>query len=404
MKILFLHRDFPGQFKFLITILKAIGAEIHFVTEEKNINLDGINKYTYSVQNKPNPKDSFLIRYENILKHAEAAARVVLNLKNKGFEPDLIYGFSPWGLHLFLKDIFPDVPVISYCEWFYNAKGADIGFDGTQYSWEKLSELRLKNSNLLVDLYSSDYCISPTQWQKTQFPKEFHDKIKVIHDGIDCNFHKPNENAVFEIPEKNLEFIKNDEVITYVARGFEPYRGFEQVMKAIERLQEKRPNAHFILAGFDKACYGPGIAGTSYKEKCLKEMNIDSKKVHFTGILKASEYAKLLQISTVHIYMTYPFILSWSFTEALATGCCIVASDTAPVKEVIKDGENGLLVDFFDTEDLVRKVCYAIENKGIADRLRKGARQTALENYDVKIVMPKHVNMINEIIQNKNKG
>ena len=419
MNILFIHRDFPGQFKYLIWALTKIpNCKIFFITEDKNIQIEGVEKITYTVAPKEyDSEDSFLKRYENILAHAQAATEKAKELKEKGIIPDVIYGFNPWGLNLFMKDIFPNIPLISYCEWFYNSKGADIGFDGRTFSDDAMGQMRLKNSHLLIDLYSSDICVSPTNWQKQQFPKEFHDKIKVIHDGVSADIFKPDNNAKFIIPDKNIELTSSvgslphhqevennlvlttkDEVITYATRGMELYRGFPQFMEAVEKLLKKRPNAHIVIAGCDKAFYGTMLKNETYKEHMLKKLNLDMNRVHFVGILPSEQYLKLLQISSVHVYMTFPFILSWSFMEAMSTGCCIVASNTPPVTEIIKDNYNGLLVNFFDIGNLVKKIEYALDNKEKMEEIKNNARKTIIENYDIKIVLPKQVDLINSLL------
>lgn len=402
MNILFLHRAFPGQFKYLIWALKTIpNCNIMFITEDKESEIEGVQKFVYTLPNKEEiNEDSFLKSYEYILSHANAAAKIVQNLKEQGIKPDIIYGFGHWGLNLFMKDIWPDVPLISYCEWFFNSEGADIGFDGRTYSYEKRGELRCKNSHLLIDLYSSDVCVSPTHWQKKQFPKEFQHKIKVIHDGICTDVLKPDSSAKFLVKDKNLELTAKDEVITYATRGMEPYRGFPQFMEAAQKILKKRPKAHIVIAGYDNVFYGPKLDNESYKEHMLKNMNLDMQRLHFVNVLPYEEYIKLLQISSVHVYLTFPFILSWSFLEAMSTGCCIVASNTQPITEVMEDNYNGLLVDFYDIEGLVEKIEYAIDNKDKMQEIRNNARKTIVDNYDIKIVLPEYINFLNALKTN----
>lgn len=399
MNILFLHRAFPGQFQHLIWALNTISnCNVTFITEDTSIEIPGIQKIIYSLSEKKDLKeDSFLERYDYILAHAKAVAKEAKNLQNKGYRPDIIYGFGPAGLNLFMKDIWPDVPLISYCEWFYNFEGADIGFDGRKYSDEKRYELRCKNSHLLIDLYSCDLGISPTNWQKKQFPKDFQDKIKVLHDGICTDILKPDKNAKFFVKDKNIELTSQDEVITYATRGMEPYRGFPQFMEAAKKILDKRQNAHIVIAGYDNAFYGPKLQGESYKENMLKKLEIDMSRVHFVEVLPYDEYIKLLQISSAHIYLTYPFILSWSFLEAMSTGCCIIASNTEPVREVMTDNYNGLLVNFFDVEGLVNKIIYAVDNKEKMQAIRNNARKTVVENYDIKVVLPKYIDLLNNL-------
>jgi len=299
---------------------------------------------------------------------------------------------------MFMKDIFPDVPLLCYFEWFYNAQGADVGFDGKLQNEDDKAKLRTKNSHLLVDLYSCDAGISPTNWQKNQFPTEFHDKIKVLHDGVDTDFCKPDNDAKFLVKDKNLVLTAKDEVITYATRGMEAYRGFPEFMRAASILLKKRSNAHIVIGGEDRVCYGPQIMGTTYKEMMLKELpDLDLNRVHFVGGLPFNEYVKLLQISSVHVYLTYPFVLSWSLLDAMSCGCCIVASDTKPVLEVMQDNYNALLFDFHNIDEQVEKIEYALANKDKIQELRHNARKTIVDNYALKDLLPQHIDFIKQL-------
>lgn len=404
MNILFLHKDFPGQFKYLMLVLaNNPNNNVLFATENDSLEIKGVTKLVYKVE----PKDRsgvnpFLQFYDEVLDYAQAAMNIGKQIKELGIKLDVIYGFGFWGFNMFLKDVFPDVPIVSYCEWFYNSEGADVGFDGNKFNEEQRAMIRCKNSSFLVDLYSCDAGISPTQWQKSQFPKEFHDKIKVIHEGIDTETCKPDKDVKFIIPDKNLELSINDQVITYGTRGMETYRGFPQFMQAAEKLLKKRPKAHILVAGVDKVYYGQSLVGVSYKDYMLKSLDLDMDRIHFVGALSFIDYVKFLQVSSAHIYLTYPYILSWSVLNAMAAGCCVVASSTAPILEVIQDNYNGLLVDFFNVDQLVEKVEYALDskihNREKIEEIRQNARQTVLDKYDVRKLLVEQINFINNVI------
>lgn len=397
MNILFLHRNFPAQFKHVIAELKKDSKnKIVFITANNNIEIPGIKKITYKVE-KQNENEEYLDYYSDAIGHAKAAAEEILKLKEAGFIPDIIYGHD-WGPTIFVKDIFPNVPFLCYFEWFYTTEGADLGFDGRIPNVYTKSKVRCKNSSILMNLCSCDAGIVPTKWQKTQFPNEFSNKLQVIYDGIDTNLCKPDNSATFSIG--NLELSQNDEVITYTARGLEPYRGFPQLMMTIKKLQIIRPNVHFVIAGEDKAFYGGNLEGTTYKEFMLDKLNIETKNVHFVNTLPFEEYLKILQISSAHIYLTYPFVLSWSMLEAMACGCCIIASNTKPVTEIITDNINGLLADFYNIDEIVNKVIFALENNAEAKSIRQNARTTILEKYSLKKMLPKQINLINNLIKN----
>lgn len=431
MNILFIHRSFMGQFKYLATVLSLdANNNVTFLTEDDECQVQGINKVVYKAKIRPS-MNFYLENYEAALERGKNAAQKAQELKKQGFKPDIIYGFAGWGSSMFIKDVFPDVPFIAYCEWFLNPEGANIGFDGTEINLEEKERLRCNNAHVLTTLAAADAGITPTQWQKDQFPKEFHSKINVIHDGVDTGLFVPDENVRFTVkcqeegkkagrqegkpsnesallpscppafPE-TIEFTPQDEVITYGTRGFEPMRGFPQFMEAAEKLLKKRPNAHILIAGENKVHYG-SQKNVDYKALMLKNLDLDMDRVHFVGTLSYNEYKKFLQVSSVHIYLTYPFILSWSILDAMSTGCCVVASSTAPVLEVIENNYNGLLVDFFNVNELVEKIEYALElkihNKGKMTAIRQNARQSIVENYDLTKVVPQQIHALIKTIQ-----
>lgn len=402
MNILFLHRGFPAQFKYLVKeFTKDPFNMVMFITNNQNVKIDGVIKLVYQVQQGYNENcHPYLQIYEEAIRHGQASAAILLQLKQKGIKPDVIYGFS-WGPSMFVKDIFPDVPYICYFEWFVRTHDSVYDFGGRILDENRKAELKCNNSHVLMDLYNSDGGISPTLWQKSQFPKEYQDKIKLLHDGVDTDIHKPNIEAELKISDE-LTLTANDEVITYATRGMEPYRGFPEFMEAVAILQKKRPNAHFVIAGDNINYYSPRLSEGSYKEIMLQKLNLDMRNIHFVGTLPYEEYVKLLQISSVHIYLTYPLILSWSILDAMATGCCIVASNTKPVLEVIKDNENGLLVDFPNVEKLVERIEYALElrinNPDEMQRIKANARQTIVDNYALKDLLPRHIEFIKSFI------
>lgn len=402
MNILFIHRDFPAQFKYLALVLaNNPGNNVVFVTEENTIQLNGINKIVYTIDQECSKNcNPCLAYYESHIIVAQAVAKAVLKLKEQGYKPDIIYGFSGWGSTLFMKDIYPDVPLISYCEWFSYAGNELSKFEGQTFTYDELEKIRCANSGLLVDLASCDAAITPTQWQKQQFPKEFHNKISVIHDGIDTETCSPNSNTKFLIKEQNLELTSNDEVITYGTRGMEFYRGFPQFMEAVEIILKKRPKAHVVIAGADITCYGPRLEKGSYKQSMLEKLDIDMNRVHFVGTVSFYEFIDLLRISSVHVYATVPYILSWSLLNAMSTGCCIVASNTKPIQEVITDNYNGLLYDFFDINQLVDKIEYALDNQDKVQEFRVNARQRVIDRYDIKNIIIEQIKFLRSFIRN----
>lgn len=401
MNILFLHRNFPAQFRYLIKeLVKNKENKIVFITNNDSHKIPGVMKIQYRLKREvPENCHRYLRFYEEAIIHAQAAAEAAIQLRNSGFIPDIIYGHT-WGQTLFMKDIFPEVPLLCYFEWFYNSVGADMGFDGEVLSVDKLAKLRSKNAHLLIDLYTCDAGICPTKFQKKQFPKEFDDKLKVIYDGVDTDYCKPNENAVFKIDNKDLVFTSKDEVVTYATRGLEAYRGFPEFMQAVERLQKRRKNLHVIIAGEDRVCYGPKLADTTYKKLMLQKLDLDLDRIHFVGKLPFARYVNLLQISSAHVYLTYPFVVSWSLFDAMSCACPIVASATEPVMEFVENNKSGLLFDFYDINEQVEKIEYALNNREKMASIRANARNVIVENYSLSKMIPQHLEYINSIIQN----
>lgn len=401
MNILFIHRTFPAQFEHIIReLIKNPDNVVSFITNNnKSPEIDGVIKHFVEPDiTVPDSCHPYLKAYEEAVILGQATAKKAFELKEQGFKPDIVYGFSGWGSSMFIKEVFPDVPFICYLEWYGTTENSVFDFDGTTLSEETKENIKCNNTHILKALTTCDAGISPTNWQKSLFPKEFQNKIKVIHDGIDTDLCKPDDDVKIFMEDKNIELTSNDEIITYGTRGMEPYRGFPEFMQAIEKLLKKRPKAHVIIAGADAVCYSPTLSEGTYKELMIQKLDLDMNRIHFVGTLPFDYYIKLLQISSVHVYLTYPYVLSWSILNAMSTGCCVVASNTAPILEVIKDNYNGLLVDFFDVEGLVKKIEFALDNKDKMKKIRHNARQTIIENYSLKKLLPQHIDYIKSLI------
>lgn len=402
MKILLLHRNFPAQFRHLAAYLaKDPSNQVVFITARKEDNMPGVTKVVYNLAREvPKEAHRYLRFYEESIIHGQAAAQAALALKNQGFVPDIIFGHS-WGSTLFMKDIYPDTPLLCYLEWFYRAYGSDVDFEKPGPLPVNLEAmLRIKNSHILVDLYTCDHGITPTKWQHSQFPSEYHDKITILHDGINTDLLKPDPTAKLMLPHLNLDLSKEEEIITYVSRGLEPYRGFHKFIETVSIILKRRPKAHVVIVGEDKPFYG-GISasGKTYKEEMLEKFSLDMSRVHFTGRLQYDHYLKVLQASSVHVYLTYPFVLSWSFLEAMSVGCAVVGSSTTPVQEVIRDGENGLLADFFSPENIADKIEEVLNHPDKMQTMRIKARETIINNYALKDLLPRQIELINNLIK-----
>ncbi|ELR97696.1 glycosyltransferase family 4 protein [Gloeocapsa sp. PCC 73106] len=397
MKILLLHPNFPAQFRHVAIALAQRGHKVVFATRREQGNLEGVTKVIYNPSREVKPETHHYLRtLEAAVLQGQAIYRLTEQLKQQQFAPDIVYGHSGWGPTLFIKDALPQARLLCYFEWFYHAHGTDADFDPNEpLSVDDCARIRMKNTPMLTDLYACDRGLSPTNWQRQQFPQEFHSKITVRHDGVDTNFFTPQLGTKLVLPSLNLDLSHASEIITYVARGMEPYRGFPQFMETVAILQQRRPNCHVVVVGQDRVAYGKSLPeGQSYKQLMLEKFVFDLSRLHFTGLLPYEQYLQVLQASSVHIYLTRPFVLSWSMLEAMATGCMVVASNTPPVTEVITDGNNGLLVDFFNPEAIADRVEEVLDHPDSMASIRKKARETILRRYDLAKLLPEHLDWI----------
>lgn len=396
MNILFIHQNFPGQFKFLAPALVAQGHTVVAMTMQKVQTADwqGVRLVPYTASRGTTPNvHPWVSDFETKTIRGEACFKAALKMKAEGFAPDVIIAHHGWGESLFLKEVWPEAKLAIYCEFFYHPIGADVGFDPEFPPKDEADacRLRLKNLNNLLHFEVADAGISPTHWQASTFPEPFRSKITVVHDGIDTQAVAPNPNVKLTL-NGNLHLTKDDEVITFVNRNLEPYRGYHVFMRALPQILKQRPNARVLIVGADDVSYGARPEnGQKWKDIFATEVrsqisDADWSRVHFLGNIPYQYFIPLLQLSTVHVYLTYPFVLSWSLLEAMSVGCAIVASDTQPLHEAIKHDETGRLVDFFDVAGLASEVCALLDDPAARQRLGQNARAFAQANYDLRTV------------------
>lgn len=384
MKILFIHQNFPGQFRHIIMHLaNRKDVDILGIGLDTAPGLPNTKLLRYKLHRSPSPKIHPYVRsYELAVLYGQQVLRMLLDLKKKGYKPDVIVSHPGWGETLFAKEAFPDTKLIHFSEFYYHLQGADVGFD-PEFSMadiDEMARIKMRNGIHLMNLENCDIAVSPTKWQHSLHPKPYHDKIKIIHEGINTKLLGPDLEVSLQF-KSGLVLKKGDPVITYVSRNLEPYRGFHIFMRALPQLLKDNPQAHIIVVGGNDVSYGSKPKDApDWKTKLLKENPIDQQdqaRVHFLGKVPYDTYRKILQISSAHIYLTYPFVLSWSCLEALATGCLIVGSNTQPVQEVITHNQNGLLVDFFDYKQLAAQVAEVVHNQDKYQYLREAAQQSA---------------------------
>jgi glycosyltransferase involved in cell wall biosynthesis/DNA-binding CsgD family transcriptional regulator len=381
MRVLVIHQNFPGQFgHFVRAWSRRPGWDVRALGRDTAPGLPGFDKLTrYSLARKVRDDQHLYLRQiEASTLHGQATARAMLQMRHSGFTPDVILAHPGWGETLFAKDVFPNARLVHLCEWYYGAEGADLGFDPEfPLSFDDRARIRMWNAQHSLDLTQCDAAVSPTLWQRSRYPEILQPKIVVQHEGIDTESLGPDASATLTTPN-GIVLKGGDPVITYVARNLEPYRGFHIFMRALERIQQADPRCHVLIVGGDEVSYGKRPQGAvSWREKMLAEVRLDPARTHFLGRIPKAQYVKVLQVSAAHVYLTYPFVLSWSLLEAMACGAAIVASDTAPVREVIGDGRNGRLVDFFDVQAMAEKVLHALRARGEQVTLRQQARVDA---------------------------
>ena len=402
MRVLFLHQNFPGQFPHIASHLAALpGNQVLSISQQQARGLQSVTNIIYKPARQIT-KDihHYIAGLESAVLNGQATAKVMEALKQKGFIPDVVIGHAGWGETLYVKDVFPNTKLINYFEFFYHATGADTDFD-PEYpnTVDDYLRIRTKNSINLLSLHASDAGISPTQWQKSLYPSEYQPKISVIHEGVNTELAKPNPKAELTLPS-GLKLSKKDKVVTFVARNLEPYRGFHQFMRALEEICQRQPDCHVLIVGGDDISYGKKLeGGLTYREKLLQEVSFDKNRVHFLGRLPYADFLTMLQISSAHVYLTVPFVLSWSMLEAMATECVVIGSDTAPVSEVI-DGENGLLVNFFSPSEIAAKVDDVLSNRASKKyaAMRKNARETIINNYNTQKSIQQYQHLLEILI------
>jgi len=389
MRILFVHQNFPGQFRHAARALAAAGHEVVALgihTRE----MPGMRCLRYRVmapsrQSVLEPARDF----ETKIARGLACAQAMHQLREQGFEPDVVVAHPGWGEALFCKDVWPAARLLVFAEFYYGGQGTDFGFDAEFHKpgLEAQLRLRLKNTALLHALAAADGGYAPTRWQHTQIPAPLRSRFDVIFDGIDSQTAVPDPQAWMTLRREGVRLSAGNEVLTFVNRNLEPYRGFHVFMRALPAILQARPRAHCLIVGGDSVSYGmPPVEGGTWRQKLLQELapTLPIDRVHFLGILPYRDYLRVLQISACHVYLTYPFVLSWSCVEALSAGCAVVGSRTPPVEEFIEHGHNGWLVDFFDRAALVDQVVEVLANPAAQAELRQRARSGVVEHYDLQ--------------------
>jgi glycosyltransferase involved in cell wall biosynthesis len=399
MHVLFVHQNFPAQFGHIAAhLIQRHGYRCTFVTERRGGKAGEIECVQYKAEGGATKHNHYCTRtFENATRHALGVYAAVK--ARPDLRPDLIVAHSGFGSTLFLRELFPDVPIINYFEYFYRTRGSDMDFR-KDFPPQPIDFLRARarNATVLLDLDNCDAGYSPTEYQRGLFPKEFQGKLQTIFDGVDTSIWKPMSGLPrivngHQVPD-------GMKVVTYATRGMESMRGFDIFMKAAKKLADRRKDVIFLIAGQDRVCYGGDerfTGGKTFKEWVLSQDNFDLSRFVFLGLIPPLELAKLFNITDVHVYLTVPFVLSWSLLDALACGATVLASDTAPVREMIQNGVNGVLCDFFNVDALTELTNQLLDRRDEYKVLGRQGAAIIRENYSVDVCLPKMVELYESV-------
>ena len=384
MKFLFVHQNYPGQFLHIVRHLVAANRhEVVFITEPNPNELIGVRKVPYVRPKLDFPQTHIAAReLDNGVRRAETVFKTGFGLKHLGYKPDIIIGHHGWGEMLNLRDLWPDSPMLGYFEFYYRHDQADVGFD-PEFPADPLDfpRIRAKNAINHVALNLGGAGQTPTQWQLSTYPDWARPQIDLVWEGVDLELCSPDPAAHRKtLKVGDMTIRPTDKLITYVSRDLEPYRGFHVMMRALPELMRARKDIKVVMVGGDGISYGsaPHKGGT-WREVMLAEVgpDIDRDRVVFPGRVSYSTYLAAMRRSDAHVYLTYPFVASWSLREALAIGCPVIGGDTETVREFITHGDNGLLTPFLEPRTLARAILGLLENKPLTRKLRMNARAYA---------------------------
>ncbi len=401
MHILFIHRNFPAQFGHIASyLIQQKGYKCTFVSETPPGRVGGIYKIQYEVKGGATRRTHYSARtFENGVWHADAVYKALKPLKER-VRPDLIVGHSGFGSTLFLHELYPGVPVINLFEYFYRSEGADLGFR-PEFPVAEADRLRslARNAMIMLDL---EYCTAgyaPTRFQHDCFPRTYHPKLRVLHDGIPTDFWRRHRTEALTLGDLAIQ--PGTRVVTYVSRGFESMRGFDIFMQVAQRLCDRRKDVMVVVIGTDRVCYGGDlkyIKEDSFKAHVLNNGRYDLDRIRFVGRLEPKALVRMLSRSDLHLYLTVPFVLSWSVLDAMACECTMLCSDTAPVREVIRHEQNGLLCDFYDVDGFTETALAVLDDpQTYHAHLGRAARATIEQNYSMETIMPQMVQFYEEV-------
>jgi len=383
--VLFVHNNFPAQFRDLAQTLKARGVPIAAIGAVRAPGLQDVTIGRYSLPRGSTPGIfNLAVRAEADLIRGRSAFDMARALKERGVDPAVIVGHPGWGETVLLDEVFPDARRILFSEFFYRGRGLDIDFDTEFFPLTDDAVLlgKTKNAVMTLALSDADAIVCPTRFQASVLPAVFQPRVRIIHEGIDVEAVAPSPPQPFALPDGRV-IAPGAPVITHVNNHMEPLRGLHIFARALPRLMAEIPDAQVLVMGQDaeRPYGGKSSDGRTWREVCFEGLAIDPARIHFLGKTPHEQMLAALRLSTAHIYYTYPFVLSWSLVEAMASGCYVIGSDTAPLHDAIEDGVNGRLLPFFDVEALSTAMIEACRNPQASAPLRAAARATAVAKF-----------------------
>ena len=400
MHVLFVHQNFPAQFGHIARhLIRTRGWRCTFVSKTPGGDVDGIRKVEYTTSGGARETTHYCSRtFENTVWHAHGVYEACK--AHPDLRPDLIVGHSGFGSTVFLPELYPGVPILNYFEFYYHPHQSDMDFR-PEFPPSELDFLRARarNAMLLLDLETCRRGYSPTHFQRELFPEAYRSKIDVIFDGIETDIFRRQGNLPRRVGERSIP--ESTRIVTYVSRGFESMRGFDVFMKVAQRIYQQFPDVVFVVVGSNRVCYGGDekhIRHKTFFEHVMAQSNYDMDKFLFTGLLPVAKLVEVLSLSDLHLYWTVPFVLSWSLMDSLACGCTVLASDTAPVREMIEDGRNGRLCGFSDVEGFASRAVEILRDPGAFRHLGQEAAERIRRDYAIDVTLPRLARLFEQAV------
>lgn len=417
MHILYVHQNFPAQFGHIARhLVQKLGWRCTFVSETPSGMVEGIEKIQYKVEGGASKQNHYCSRtFENTVWHCDGVYRAMR--ARPDIQPDLIVGHSGFGSTLFLRELYGDAPILNFFEYYYRPHDPHSDMDFRKdLAWQvpEINYLRsyCRNAMIHLDLQNCDAGYTPTQFQRSRFPTEYEHKLDVIFDGVDRSVYHAYNDELRPAPQQRalrtiggVDVPPDTRIVTYVSRGFESMRGFDIFMRSAKLIYQRYPNVLFFVVGTDRIAYGGDenyIRGfKSFKDWTLAQDQYDLSKFVFTGRLPTAALGRLLAASDLHIYLTVPFVLSWSMMDAMSCGAVVLGSRTPPVQEMIQEGQNGLLADFFTPEEFADKAVQVLTDPAAYRPLGRAAEQMVVDQYSLEAVLPRMLELYERAIKAK---